>query len=80
MTEHEKKKRRTRGDGGFYQRAKGLWVAAVELPPGADGKRRYRSVSSRDRNVAIEKLKRLRRDVQDGTIAVTGNTTVAKWL
>jgi integrase len=76
----EEKKRRTKGDGGFSQRANGLWVGRIELPPGPDGKRRYRSVSSRDRNVAIDRLKKLRRDVDEGRIAVTGNTTVAKWL
>lgn len=80
MTEDEKKKRRTKGDGGFYQRANGLWVGRIELPPGPDGKRRYRSVSSRDRNEAIEALKKLRNEIASGRIAVTGNTTVAKWL
>lgn len=73
-------KRRTKGDGALFQRANGLWEARVELPPGPDGKRRYRSVSSRDRNVAIDRLKKLRNDVDSGRIAVTGNTTLAKWL
>jgi integrase len=72
-------KRRTRGDGGLYQRADGNWVGVVELPP-ADGQRRRRRVVARDRNEAIRKLKKLRTDVDEGRIAVTGNTTVAKWL
>jgi integrase len=72
--------RRTKGDGSLFQRADGTWEGRVELPAGLDGKRRYRSVSSRDRNAAIDKLKKLRRDVQDGRIAVTGSTTVGKWL
>lgn len=73
------KKRRTRGDGAFYQNAAGVWVGRVELPQ-KDGKRRYKWVSSKDRNVAIGKLKKLRADVDGGRIAVTGTTTVAKWL
>lgn len=78
--EKEKEKRRTRGDGGLYQRGDGAWVGVVELPVGADGKRRRRRVVSQDRNEAIRKLKKLRADVDQGRIAVTGNTTVAKWL
>jgi integrase len=79
MTEEEKKKRRTRGDGAFYQRADGMWVGRVELAT-VDGKRRYRWVTSKNRNTAIDKLKKVRREVEDGTLAVTGSTTVEKWL
>lgn len=75
----ETDKRRTKGDGAFYQRADGIWIGRVEIPT-TDNSRRYRQVASKDRNVAMEKLKRLRADVLDGRIAVTSNTTVAKWL
>lgn len=73
-------KRRTRGDGAFFQRANGDWIGRVELPSGPDGKRRYRTVSSVDRNKAMEKLKQLRKDVADGRIATTTTTTVEKWM
>lgn len=72
-------KRRTRGDGAFFQRADGKWMGRVELPP-KDGKRRYKWVSSVDRNTCMDKLKALRKDVEEGRIAVTSNTTVEKWL
>jgi integrase len=75
----DKETRRTRGDGGLYQRADGYWVGVVELAR-SEGKRRRRRVVSRDRNEAIRKLKKLRTDVEEGRIAVTGNTTVEKWL
>jgi integrase len=74
-----KKDRRTRGDGALFQRPNGLWVAAVEVPT-EDGSRKRRYVSSMDRNVAIDKLKKLRREVEDGTLPVTSKTTVADWL
>lgn len=74
------KKRRTQGDGSFFQRADGTWVGRMELPPGPDGKRRRRVVMSRDRNVAIAKLKKLRADVESGAIATTTSTTVEKWM
>jgi integrase len=65
--------KRTAGDGGLFKRKDGLWVGAVELPK-IDGKRRTKTVSSKDRNVAMAKLKKMRRDVEDGRIAV------AQWL
>jgi integrase len=71
--------KRTAGDGGLYKRKDGIWVGAVELPK-IDGKRRTKTVSSKDRNVAMDKLKKMRRDVEDGRIAVTGKATVAQWL
>jgi integrase len=74
------KPRRPRGDGALYKNAEGLWVARVELPRAADGSRRWRKVSSKDRNVAIRKLKKLRADVDAGRIVATGSTTVEKWL
>jgi integrase len=79
MPKSKKDGRRTRGDGGLYQRANGLWVASVEVPT-EDGSRKRRNVSSMDRNVCIDKLKKLRRAVEDGTLPVTGKTTVADWL
>lgn len=72
-------KRRTRGDGGLFQRADGMWIGRVELPP-MNGERRRRQVSSMDFEKAATQLRKLRRDVDDGRIAVTGNTTVEKWL
>lgn len=75
-----KKSRRARGDGGLYQRADGVWIGRVELPPGPDGRRRQKTVSSRSFDAAAKKLKKLRTDVDEGRIAVTGSTTVAKWL
>ena len=71
--------KRSPGDGGLYKRKDGMWIGSVELP-NIDGKRRTKTVSSKDRNKAMDKLKKLRRDVEDGRIAVTGKATVAQWL
>jgi integrase len=73
-------KRRTRGDGGLFQRADGMWIGRYELPPGPDGERRRKTVSSKSFDVAAAKLHKLRGDVDEGRIAVTGNTTVEKWM
>lgn len=72
--------RRTKGDGGLFQRADGMWIGRVELPNGPNGERRRRQVSSRNFAKAAADLKKLRADVEAGRVAVTGNTTVALWL
>ena len=73
-------KRRAKGDGSLFKRADGIWIGVVELPVGADGKRRRKRVASKDRNEAIRKLKKLRAEVDAGKIAVTSSATVEQWL
>jgi integrase len=77
---YKPKPRRTKGDGALYKRADGMWLGRVELPRGDGNKRRYKTVSSKDRNVAIRELKKLRSEIDAGRIPVTGSTTVQKWL
>lgn len=79
-SKYREKTRRTKGEGGLFQRANGLWVGRVELPRGSDGKRRYRTVSSKDFAIASRELRKLRTAVDEGKIAVTGSATVEKWL
>ncbi|QMU19304.1 tyrosine-type recombinase/integrase [Gordonia rubripertincta] len=77
--EKQKKRRRAAGDGGLYQRSNGLWVGSVELPD-RDGKRRRKEVTSMDYQTAMNKLRKLRRDVEDGMEPVSDRTTVEAWL
>lgn len=72
--------RRQKGDGGLFQRKDGMWIGRVELPPGPDGERRRKTVSSKDFDQAAAALRKLRADVDSGRIAVTSATTVEKWL
>jgi integrase len=73
-------KRRSPGDGTLFKRKRdGLWIGRVEVPS-TDGKRRSREVSSKNRNEAIAKLKKLKADVAAGKVAVTSKTTVEAWL
>jgi integrase len=58
-----------------------MWIGTVDLPPGEDGKRRRKTVSSKDKATAIDKLRKLRRDVEDGVVApATNKTTVSVWM
>lgn len=71
-------KRRARGEGSLYQQPNGMWVARVEVPS-TDGKRRRAKVSSMKYDEAVKKLRKLLREVDDGTFVASGNTTVAQW-
>lgn len=57
------KPRGPRGEGSVYQRRDGMWVGSVELPPGKDGKRRQKRVTSKSREVAEQKFAELKRQL-----------------
>ena len=73
-------KRRGPGDGALYKREDGLWIGRVDVPPGPDGKRRVRSVSSKDRATAAEKLRKLQADIAVGEVVTGPASTVGEWL
>lgn len=70
---------RTKGDGTLFKNANGYWVGGVQLPPGPDGKRRYKRVVRKDYNDCLAALRKLRKELDDGTIALSPKTTVGKW-
>ncbi|HEY2067298.1 MAG TPA: tyrosine-type recombinase/integrase [Gemmatimonadaceae bacterium] len=63
----------------MYKRSDGMWIGAVDIPT-ADGKRRRKTVSSRDRGEAIRKHRELLKDVAAGKVSTSPSTTVGKWL
>jgi integrase len=73
--------RRSPGQGGLSQQKSGkrLWVGTVEVPT-LDGKRRQKRVYHKTKSGAAAKLRKLRVDVAQGNVPVTGRTTVAQWL
>ncbi len=81
MMKRERMGRRAAGDGALYKRADGMWVGTIELPAGADGKRKRKTVSSKDKTTALQKLRKLRRQVEDGmTAPVSNRETVSGWM
>jgi predicted GIY-YIG superfamily endonuclease len=59
-----RKPRVKRGSGSFYRRSSdGLWIGKVSLPPGPNGKPRYRTVSSTSRAEAELKFAQLKSEV-----------------
>lgn len=76
-----KNKRRSRGDGGLYQDARGLWIGVVWIE-GPDGKRRQKRVASKKKSEALRKLNKLRADKLTGKlVTLPGHIkTVGEWL
>jgi integrase len=56
-----------------------MWIGSLDMPT-ADGKRRRKTVSSKDRNKVIVKMRELRREIDAGRVPTASTTTVAKWL
>jgi len=74
------KTRRPKGEGGIYQRADGLWCAAVQLPESADGKRRRKVVARKDKAEVIKELRRLKDELARHGNLATSSITVAAWM
>ncbi len=76
-----KRPRRQRGDGSLYQRASdGLWMGEVVVGYRADGRKRVKTVSSKDQATAVRKLRDLRRQLDEHGDLPTASTTVERWL
>ena len=73
-------KRRDKGTGALFKRTDGYWVGGIQLPPGPDGKRRYKRIVRKSRNDAMAALRQLKVDLDAGRITAGPSTTVEKWL
>ncbi|MGP5375300.1 tyrosine-type recombinase/integrase [Brachybacterium alimentarium] len=75
---------RAKGDGSLFKDSRGYWTASITLPEGADGKRRRKTVRSKDRGKAAQKLRDLRAELdQHGDVVTATPTTKAyleRWL
>jgi integrase len=73
--------RRSPGEGSLYRQRthKKLWVASVEIKTFDGGRKQVRKYST-TKSGAAAKLRKLRVDVAQGNLPVTGRTTVAQWL
>lgn len=74
-------KRRGSGEGAIYKRAKdGLWCTSVELPPGADGKRRRKVICRKDKAAVRDELASLKKQLAQHGDIITEAITLEKWL
>jgi integrase len=74
-------RKRSAGEGSVYFNAtRDRWEGTLDLGRGPDGKRRRRKVTAPSRAEAAKRLGELRRQVDAGSTATNGNTTVAELL
>lgn len=70
---------RSKGDGSLYKDSRGFWTASVTLPEQPDGKRRRKTVRSKDRGEAAQKLRTLRAELDQHGDIITTAPTVKDW-
>lgn len=71
--------RRDKGSGSLFLNSRGLWVGSVDLPPGPDGKRRRKQVTSKSKAECKAKLDALKANIADGLDPHSDQVTVATW-
>ena len=71
---------RAKGDGSLYKDSRGYWTASITLPDSHDGKRRRKTVRSKDRGIAAQKLRDLRAEVDQHGDLITTSPTVKTYL
>lgn len=72
--------RRLAGDGSLYQRADGMWVAALELGYSPDGTRRRWVGKSRTKDGALAKLRKARGELETLGVPTGNGPTIAGYL
>ena len=73
-------RRRTKGDGGLWQRKDGMWVGSIEAGWDENGDRQRKYVSAKSQAVALEKLRIARAAMDRHGSVPTKTTTVEAWL
>lgn len=74
-----KKKTRGKGEGALFKDGRGLWTAVVELPP-LNGKRRRRTIRSKDKGVVARKLRDLQFELERSGDLPTHDMSVEQWM
>ena len=72
--------KRTPGEGTVWQDKKGLWRGELTIGYDADGKRRKKSFSSRDRETLLKKMNDEKHNLNRNIVTVSGDYTVAEWI
>lgn len=72
-------KTRGKGEGSLYKDSRGLWTAVIELPP-RDGKRRRKTIRSRDKAVVMQRMRDTQRELEERGDLPSADMTVAQWF
>jgi integrase len=64
----------------FYSEAKGVYIARIELPMGADGKRRRREITAKDPESLVPKVRAALAKFREAGDLATSSPTVNTWM
>ena len=71
---------RRSGDGTLFKDSRGLWTARIELPRAPDNTRRQKTIRSKSRKTAMDKLKALRAELDAHGDVITTTPTVRDYM
>jgi integrase len=71
---------RGKREGSIFKDARGYWTATVELPAGTDGKRRRKTIRSRDKKTVLVKLQALQAELKARGDLPSAEITVEGWF
>ena len=71
---------RGKGEGALFKDGRGYWTIRVELPRGADGKRRQKVIRRKDKKAAMVEMSALKKELDKHGDLPTSSLTVEKWL
>lgn len=70
---------RGKGEGSVFKDSRGLWTAVIELPA-RNGKRRRKTIRSKDKKTALAKLREAQRELARAGDLETRPMTVEAWM
>lgn len=73
-------KKRNHGDGGlYYDKSRGLWRGVIDVGFHPDGRRKQKAVTSKSQRIAREKLKELKKQVDEHGTALNTTMNMSAW-
>jgi integrase len=79
MGEEMATKTRGQGEGSLFKDSRGLWNGVIELPS-RDGKRRRKTIRSTDKDVVMQRMRKLQRELEENGDLHTADMTVGAWF
>jgi integrase len=71
---------RGKSEGSLFKDARGYWTAVVELPPSSDGKRRRKTIRSKDKKTVLVKFQALQAELKARGDLPSADITVEGWF
>lgn len=71
---------RGKGEGSLFKDARGYWTVRIELPRGADNKRRQKVIRRKNKKQAMDEMEAIKSELKKLGNLPTTSLTVERWL